>query len=52
MKKKHLRNGGRMKEEEVRISRLRWEGRGDSWGGAFVSQGGRRDLEKLSFTFT
>lgn len=51
MKKKHLGNGGGMKEEEVRISSLRWEGRqlgrsastpgGLGWGG----------LEKLSFTF-
>ncbi len=39
MKEKHLGNRGGMKEE-VRISRLRREGRGDSWGGAFVSQGG------------
>lgn len=39
-----------MKEEEVRISRLRMEG--GTAGEERLPPGGRRDLEKLSFTFT
>lgn len=50
MKKKHLGNGGRMKKEEVRISRPRGEGR--QLGRSACFPRGRRDLEKLSFTFT